>query len=316
MASTASPHHKIGFLGPAGTFTEQALISQADLAAATREPMATIAGVLQSANAGDLDFGFVPFENALEGQVSHTIDTLAFSADLLIQREVDLPISMELLANPGVKLSDITHVSSHPMAFGQCRDWLTANLPGAENHTTKSTADAVRDVGETKSPTMAALANSLAGSMYGLVPLASDIGDHSGNLTRFVLVGRDGIPAPTGHDKTSIVVFQRADRPGSLLGILAEFAARSINLSKLASRPTKARMGDYCFVLDLDGHISDELVADALRTIHAKHGEIKFLGSYPAVGDTEHETRIEATESAVAADAWMRQLRSSIEADQ
>jgi len=313
MATTASPHHKIGFLGPVGTFTEQALLTQKDLSDANRVTFATIAGVLQAADTGELDFGFVPFENALEGTVSHTIDTLAFSSELLIQREVDLPISMVLHAHPGVALNEITEVSSHPMAFGQCLKWLSANLPNAEHHTTASTANAVMEVAESGSRTSAALANALAGELYELEPLASDIGDHSANLTRFVLVGKEGIPAATGHDKTSIVVFQRADRPGSLLAILAEFAARSINLSKLASRPTKARMGEYCFVLDMDGHICDELVADCLRTIHAKHGDVKFLGSYPALGDTEHETRREVSEKWTSAEAWMTDLLSAVE---
>ena len=119
--------------------------------------------------------------------------------------------------------------------------------------------------------------------------LAADIADHDGNQTRFVVVARDGVPAPTGHDKTSVVIYQRADEPGSLISILQEFAARRINLSKLESRPTKAGgLGDYCFVIDADGHIGDELVADALRALHAKQGDVKFLGSYPAAGGPRH----------------------------
>lgn len=313
MASSASPHHRIGYLGPAGTFTEQALLSQPDLAAAERLPLATIAGVLQDTHAGKVDFGFVAIENALEGTVSHTIDTLAFSTELLIQREVDLPLKMQLLAPNGVELNAITEIRSHPMAFGQCLEWVQNNVPNAELVTVSSTAGAVKSVAEADDQSIAAIANPLAGDLYGLTALASDIADHKGNLTRFVLVGREGIPAPTGHDKTSIVVFQRADRPGSLLAILQEFAARSINLSKLESRPTKAGIGDYCFILDLNGHIADELVADCLRNVRAKGHDIKFLGSYPAVGDAAQDTRREVDAAWTNAQAWMDTLRASVE---
>jgi len=313
MASSASPHHRIGYLGPAGTFTEQALLSQPDLAAAERLGLATIAGVLQDTHAGKVDFGFVAIENALEGTVSHTIDTLAFSTELLIQREVDLPLKMQLLAPAGVDIGAITQIHSHPMAFGQCRDWVQANVPNAEIVAATSTAGAVQEMANRNDGISAAIANSLAGELYGAVALASDIADHKGNLTRFVLVGREGIPAPTGHDKTSMVVFQRADRPGSLLAILQEFAARSINLSKLESRPTKAGIGDYCFILDLNGHIADELVADCLRNVRAKGHDIKFLGSYPAVGDAAQDTRREVDAAWTDAQSWMDTLRSCVE---
>ena len=122
----------------------------------------------------------------------------------------------------------------------------------------------------------------------------------------------DGIPAPTGHDKTSLVVFQRADRPGSLLGILQEFAARSINLTRLESRPTKRGLGDYCFLMDLEGHVADELVADCLRNLQKKHGEVKFLGSYPAAGTNGAQVRSEATAASRSADDWLTDLRGRI----
>ena len=160
---------------------------------------------------------------------------------------------------------------------------------------------------------MAAIAPRIAGELYGLEVLAADIADHDGNQTRFVVVGRDGVPAPTGHDKTSVVVYQRADEPGSLISILQEFAARRINLSKLESRPTKAGgLGDYCFVIDADGHIADELLADALRALHAKQGGVKFLGSYPAAGAHATTTREHADVRWRQADDWMSALRSRI----
>jgi prephenate dehydratase len=143
--------------------------------------------------------------------------------------------------------------------------------------------------------------------------LTDDLSDADGNQTRFLLVARDGIPAPTGHDKTSLVVYQRADEPGSLLSILQEFAARRINLSKIESRPTKrGGLGDYCFVLDVDGHLADELLADALRDLHAKQGGVKFLGSYPAAGAHAASAREHADTRWREADDWLQDLRRRI----
>ena len=161
-------------------------------------------------------------------------------------------------------------------------------------------------------PSVAAIANARAGEVYGLRSLAGDIEDHPENRTRFVVVGASGIPAPTGHDKTSIVVFQQRDRPGSLLAILQEFAARSINLTLLLSRPTKTSLGDYCFVIDLEGHVADPVVADCLRTLRATQGGVKFLGSYPAAG--EHGPAARAQVDAAFADAqeWVEALRRQI----
>src|SRR5204863_2304845 len=168
-------------------------------------------------------------------------------------------------------------------------------LPGVEVQATNSTAEAARDVAEAMAQkgkgkggggASAAIATSLAAKLYGLEILAADIEDHPDNETRFVVIGF-GIPARTGHDKTTIVVFQSQDRPGSLLGILQEFAARAVNLTKLESRPTKRGLGDYCFFIDCEGHISDELLADVLRNLMAKQAEVKFLGSYPVGGEQE-----------------------------
>jgi prephenate dehydratase len=304
---------RVAYFGPAGTFTEEALLSQPDLAAGTREPCATVPEVLAAVERGDADGGVVPIENMIEGSVSVTLDTLAFDSDLLIQREIDLPVSLNLCAKPGVALAGVKRVVSFPHALAQCRGWLGKKLPGVEQRASHSTSDAARDVAKSKRADTAAICNSLAAELYGLQVIATDVEDHPENQTRFVVVGR-GVPAPTGHDKTSIVCFQRDDRPGSLLAILQEFAARAINLTKLESRPTKRGLGDYCFFIDCEGHISDEVIADALRNLAAKQSEIKFLGSYPVGGPMEAgvERRRAAGRAWKHAATWVESLRAQI----
>ena len=313
MATTPA---RIGFFGPFGTFTEQALLTQSDLAAGELIPFRSVPDVLDAVARGDVDAGFVPIENSIEGTVNFTQDALIFDYELLIQREVVLDIEHCLLAAPGTKLSEVSLVLSIPVATAQCSAWLRDNLPNAEVHAANSTADAARLVGERSTAGekgIAALAPANAAALYGLETIAKDIADHAGNQTRFVLIARDGIPAATGHDKTGIVVFQRADEPGSLISILQEFAARRINLSLLSSRPTKAGgLGDYCFIIYADGHVADELMADVLRDLHTKQGGVKFLGSYPAAGDHAPNAREHADARWKQADDWVTELRTHI----
>jgi prephenate dehydratase len=311
--ATPNPRPRVGFLGPEGTFTEQALLSQADLAAGDLVPIATIPEVLQAVEGGEVDLGFVGIENSIEGSVTATVDTLAFETSLVIQREVVLEVQMNLLAPSGVGLGDVHRVLSIPIATAQCRGFLRRELPGVRAVAVGSTAEGARLVsGDENDGHSAAIAPSVAAKLYGLEVLANDIEDHADNATRFVVVAREGIPTPTGHDKTSIVVFQRTDRPGSLLAILQEFAARSINLTKLESRPTKKALGDYCFVMDLEGHIAEELVADCLRDLKSKVADVKYLGSYPAAGAHGPARRAEADAAWRAARDWIDALRSQI----
>jgi prephenate dehydratase len=302
---------RIAYLGPAGTFTEQALLNQTELEGEL-VPMATMSDVLFAVHEGEVTDGIVAIENAIEGTVNVAIDTLAFDVDLLIQREVVLRVQLNLMARPGTALSEVKKVMSIPVAWAQCRTWLRTNLGSIDRVATGSTAEAAELVAASDERGVAAVANARAAEVYGLETLAADIEDHPENETRFVVVSSSGVPAPTGHDKTSIVVYQRADEPGSLLSILQEFAARRINLSLLLSRPTKNRLGDYCFVLDLDGHIADEVVADCLRSLKAKQADVKFLGSYPAAGVEGHEVRRRSDAEAQAADSWVATLRSQI----
>jgi prephenate dehydratase len=303
----------VAYFGPAATFTQEALLSQPDLAGADLRPLPTITAVLEAVAGGDVDLGFVPIENGIEGTVSATIDGLIFDVDLYIQREVVMDIHLHLMARPMTGLRDITSVSSYPHALAQCQKFLARELPEAEQVAANSTADAARVLGTSDSGGGAAIAPRLAAETYGLVILCEDVEDHADNQTRFVVVARRRVPRPTGHDKTSIVCFQRADVPGSLHGILGQFAARNINLSKLESRPTKQGLGDYCFVIDLGGHVGDEIIADCLRDLHATLADVKFLGSYPAAGEHSAAVREQADAAWQAADDWLRGVRSSIE---
>jgi prephenate dehydratase len=301
----------LAYLGPVGTFTEQALLTEPDLAEMELVRFGSIVEVLRAVESSAVDYGFAAIENMIEGAVNATIDTLAFDADLLIKREVVMNVNLNLLVQPGVELEDIRHVRSMPVAYAQCRRYLADNLSKAAIEATNSTADAARELADTGRTDTAAIAPQRSAEVYGLEVLAADIEDHPENQTRFVLVGRDGITSPTGHDKTSIVIYQRADEPGSLVAILSEFAARNINLTKLESRPTRKGLGDYCFLIDCEGHIADQVVGDALRNIQMKHGRVKFLGSYPsAYGTTEEQESNRA--GVLEADRWLDDLRGQI----
>ena len=311
--TAAHSRPRVGYLGPEGTFTEQALLSQEDLAAGELVALPSIPDVLVAVERGDVELGFVGIENSIEGAVTATVDTLAFETQLLIQREVILGVQMNLLVPSGVGLADVRRVLSIPVATAQCRNFLQRELQGVQTVAVASTAQGARLVaGDEDDGHTAAIAPAVAAKVYGLEVLATDIEDHADNATRFVVVSRTGIPAPTGHDKTSIVVFQRTDRPGSLLAILQEFAARSINLTKLESRPTKKALGEYCFLMDLEGHVGEELIADCLRDLKSKVADVKYLGSYPAAGEHGPARRAEADAAWRDANLWVEALRRQI----
>ena len=311
-AATPNPL-RVGFFGPFGTFTEQALRTQPDLAQGEVVPFRTVPDVLDAVSGGDIDVGFVPIENSIEGMVNFTLDALAFDHDLLIVREVVLDIHMSLAARPGVSIDDVKEILSIPVATAQCHRFLREHLPEADIRIAASTAGAAQMVSEDSSRQTAAIAPRVAAELYGLEVLAENIEDHDGNQTRFVVVAREGIPAATGHDRTALVVYQRADEPGSLISILQEFAARRLNLSNLISRPTKhGGLGDYCFILFAEGHVGDDLVADTMRALHAKQGAVKFFGSWPRADEQTHDARVHADERWRLADDWIAQLRRSI----
>ena len=304
---------RIGFFGPFGTFTQQALTTLADADGAEHVPYRTVPDVLDAVASGEVGAGVVPIENSIEGMVNFTQDALAFDYDLIITAEVVIDIEHCLLVPPGRSLDDVRQVLSIPVATAQCHRYLRERLPDAEVVAANSTADAARRVSESSDEAVAALAPRVAAEVYGLEVAAADVADHPGNQTRFVMVRREGVPAPTGHDRTALVVYQRADVPGSLISILQEFAARRINLSNLFSRPTKAGgLGDYCFITYAEGHVTDELLADAMRALHAKQGGVKFLGSYPAAGERADDEREQVGGRWRAAEAWLADIRADV----
>jgi prephenate dehydratase len=309
----AAPARRIGFFGPLGTFTQQALLGIESAMDAEHVPYRTVPDVLDAVESGEVDAGFVPIENSIEGMVNFTQDALAFDHELLIVGEAVIDIEHCLLVKPGCSLDAVQEILSIPVATAQCHRYLRERLPDAEVIAANSTADAAHRVSQSERDDVAALAPRIAAEVYGLDIAEADIADHAGNQTRFVMVARSGVPAPTGHDRTALVVYQRADEPGSLIAILQEFAARRINLSNLFSRPTKdGGLGHYCFIMYADGHVADELVADTMRALHAKQGGVKYLGSYPAAGEAAATAREHAGGRWRDADDWLADIRASI----
>ncbi len=307
---------RIAFLGPEGTFSQEALSSIPFLAEAEPVAMSTIADALDAANRREVDAAFVPIENSIDGTVSATLDHLVFDSELFIQLESVLDIHLDLLAPAGTDLAGIRRVVSIPVALAQCRRFLHEHLNGAVLVHTTSTAEAARLVGEAEPDGTGAIAPAIAGRLYGLESVAQRVEDHPGNQTRFVLVARGILSPPTGHDRTSLVCFQQADRPGNLHQILGQFAARNLNLTKIESRPTRLGLGDYCFVIELEGHLCDEVVGDCLKQLHSELASVKFLGSYPAFGEHGPERREQRAAARAEADAWLKNLRSCVRRDE
>jgi prephenate dehydratase len=312
MTRGTPERRRIAYLGPEGTFSEEALLSVADLAGCELVPVSTITDAIAACAAGEVDASFVPLENLIEGSINLTLDQLIFDVDLLIEREVLLEVHLDLLVRPGTEIDSIRRVFSFPAATAQCRHYLTRRFPSAEIVATNSTADAARIVAEEVARDAVAIAPPLAAKLYGLDVLDHAVEDHVGNVTRFALVARGPVPPRSGDDRTTVVCFQRADRPGSLAEILARFAARNINLTRIESRPTKRALGDYCFVIEFAGHVSDDLIGDCLRDLHMVTGELKFLGSYP-VADGEPTVRPSEIEThRQVAEAWLSEQRRRV----
>ena len=273
---------RVAFLGPAGTFTEEALRASAP-EPVEELPYPTVYETVMAVHNREVDRAVVPIENSLEGSVNATLDTLAGeAADVRIAREVVLPIRHCLIARAGTEIGDVTRVISHPQALPQCARFLQERLPAAERGTVGSTAEAVQRVAESSEP-WAAIGSRISAELYGCRLLAEGIEDVQGNETRFVWLAPRDAPAEGGESKTSVVFWGFNDEsPGALVGVLGEFADRGINLTKIESRPRRVQLGHYMFFADLEGAAADPPVSEALEALRSRVAELRVLGSYPA----------------------------------
>jgi prephenate dehydratase len=290
---------RLGYFGPAGTFTHAALLASARATGAEAVPFATERETILAAQSGAVHAALVPIENSLEGGVNATLDTIVFDAEgVRIVGEEVLPVTHALIARQGVALSDVEAVVSHPQPLGQCRRWLDEHLPGLRRVAATSTAEAVRLVAEEVAP-HAAIGTVAAARLYGCAVLAEGIEDEHGNETRFLWVAPAGADpfgehaatvagedaraaAGLGAPKTSIVFHGAGDAsPGWLVRCLSELAFRGINLTRIESRPLKRRLGHYLFLADLEGHEEEAGVAEAIERLHAHCEVVRVLGSYP-----------------------------------
>lgn len=268
---------RLAFLGPEGTHTEQACISYDP--EAVRLPFASIPSVAEAVASGQADEGMVPIENSLGGSVPDTLDLLIRDSTLFIRNEVVLLIKHFLAVAEGTKEGDIKVVYSHPQALAQCRSFLARSYPDAELVASMSTSAAVTEMLD-RAGDAAAIATERAAELYGAKVLARGIEDSTNNMTRFVVLAPSDHP-PTGTDKTSVCFSFDQDAPGILHDTLGEFASRGINLAKIESRPTGQSLGNYIFLVDLDGHREDAIVKDALTGLETQASRVKLFGSYP-----------------------------------
>jgi len=248
-------------------------------AAAEHIPHATIVAAVRAVESGEAELAVVPIENSLQGTITDTVDLLIHDDGIAICREIVMPIEHCLMAKAGITRTDIGVVYSHPQSLGQCRRWLETNLPNAHTEAALSNAEAVAIAMRT--PGAAAIGPARAADIYGAEILERGIEDSRANKTRFVAIGREGAP-PTGRDKTSLAFAVAHDRPGTLVSVLHEFADRSINMTKIESRPSGEELGVYVFLIDIDGHRDDPLVEQALAAVREQADFFKVFGSYPA----------------------------------
>lgn len=304
------------YLGPAGTFTEAALLQVPGARDAQRVPAANVNAALELVRTGQADAAMVPIENSVEGGVSATLDAIATGEALQIRAEALVSITFVLAVRQEIdSLEQIRSISTHGHAWAQCRGWAEANIPDAEFIPASSTAAGALALLDSETNHDAAICSPLVAEERGLKILREGIEDHEGAVTRFVLVSRPGaIPAPTGVDKSTVILPLAEDRPGALMEILEQFAVRGVNLSRIESRPTGAGLGKYFFSVDVDGHLAQERVADALAGLHRVCPDLRFLGSYPAADGLSSSVDAHNSDSAFsAAHAWVTGLKEHLE---
>jgi prephenate dehydratase len=273
---------RVAYLGPAGTHSEEALRASAP-EGAEAIPYPTIYDAVMSVQEGEVDRAIVPIENALEGSVAVTLDTLTLEADRVrIEGEVVQPVHHCVIARAEVSLSTVERVVSHPQATAQCARFLREHLPGAEHVSAPSTADAVMTVCRTDDVATVALGSSLAANLYDCYIVATNVEDHPDNVTRFVwLAPDDQVSGPADDAKTSIVFWGGGDEsPGWLVDVLNEFAGRDVNLTRIESRPRRTGLGHYFFFVDLEGGAGSSRVDEALGAVRGHVEELRVLGSY------------------------------------
>jgi prephenate dehydratase len=308
-----SPRPRYAYLGPAGTFTETALRQVASPDDAEFLPQQHVVAALDAVRGGAADFAVVAIENSVEGAVTAVLDTLT-AGDLTIVREILVPVSFSLAARPGTALADVQRVAAHPHAWAQCRRWLHAHLPDAIHlPETSNTAAAQQLSHPGDAPGFeAALVPPAALSQYPLNVLAAQVADNPAAVTRFVVVGHPGaLPAPTGADKTTLVVHLPDNEAGALLRMLEQFATRGVNLSRIESRPIGDELGRYLFSIDAEGHLTEARMTEALMGLHRICPVVRFLGSYPKADRVPNEVRF-GTDSAAfqTARTWVAELLS------
>ncbi len=266
----------VGFLGPLGTYSEEAALLYDPSA---DRPYPTINAVGEAVASGEIEEGIVPIENSLAGSVIFTLDLLISQPSLFIRGEIDLPIEHYLLTKPGTDPAEIKVIYSHPQALAQCRAYLEKNYPQAEQMASLSTVSCVSDAFDSPVPA-AAISPRRASELYDVDIIDRGIQDVATNVTRFAVIGLSD-HAPTGRDKTSMAFTFDVDTPGLLYRALGEFAERGINLFKVESRPTKQSLGEYIFLVDCAGHREESPMKDALAALSEPISMLRILGSYP-----------------------------------
>lgn len=310
--SVSSKKPTYAFLGPVGTFTELALAQVKMAKGAKHLPVNTVTEAIDAVVTGLARRAIVPVENSIEGGVSATLDALANTTDIRIYGEYLVPVTFNLVAKPGTKLANVRVISTHPTAYAQCRGWLQENIPSHSHLPSTSTAAAALDLLNEEPIAEAAIAAKSITDHYKLTVLARNIGDNKNAQTRFIEIGLNAKPtARSGKDKTSVIVELPEDRPGALLEMLEQFAARGVNLSRIESRPIGDQLGRYRFNIDAQGHIDDDAMAEALMGLHRFSPKVTFLGSYPRADkkNSKHEGNNSNKEFS-SASTWLNKLRT------
>ena len=307
---------RIAYLGPEGTFTEAALLQLVSAGAVSMvapggdpngtaiepQPTDSTPAALKAVRSGVADFACVPIENSIEGSVLPTLDSLATGSPLQIYAELTLPVAFSIVTRPGFTAEQVRTLAAFPIAAAQVRNWLARHLPDVDVVPANSNAAAARDVAGSRCD--AGVSTALAAQRYGLATLAEGVVDEPNARTRFVLVGKPGPPPPrTGADRTSVVL-RIESAPGALVDAMTEFGIRDIDLTRIESRPTRTGLGTYIFLLDCVGHIDDSAVAEALKALHRRCADVRYLGSWPT-GSLTGAVPPEPDE----ADRWLARLR-------